>query len=188
MKAINTDTQTKAAAKKGLMVSTLITGVLALSATAFAAAPAQNPAAAHAVTTAQANMDMAGDELEADDQRNYDADTQADVDAAEVDDSTAEQQAAMRQMPQTTQMSQDAAGQAQDDDTAQATTVTQAQQNAAQAGGSTNMTSAWGEGEGVTAQSTAITLQQKIKDKRGELQATQPGQVEVQENRRIRAQ
>jgi nitric oxide reductase large subunit len=99
-------------------------------------------------------------------------------------------------MPQTTQMSQDAAdqaqdddtAQAQDDDTAQATAVTQAQQNAAQAGGSTNMTSAWGEGEGVTAQSTAITLQQKIKDKRGELQATQPGQVEVQENRRIRAQ
>ena len=37
-------------------------------------------------------------------------------------------------------------------------------------------------------ESTPITLQQKVKDKRGELEATQPGQVEVQESRSIRAQ
>lgn len=41
---------------------------------------------------------------------------------------------------------------------------------------------------GGNIEATPITLQQKVKDKRGELQATQPGQVEVQENRRVRTQ
>lgn len=41
---------------------------------------------------------------------------------------------------------------------------------------------------GDNIEATPITLQQKVKDKRGELQATQPGQVEVQENRRFRTQ
>ncbi len=41
---------------------------------------------------------------------------------------------------------------------------------------------------GGNIEATPITLQQKVKDKRGELQATQPGQVEVQENRRFRTQ
>ena len=41
---------------------------------------------------------------------------------------------------------------------------------------------------GDNIEATPITLQEKVKDKRGELQATQPGQVEVQENRRFRAQ
>ena len=40
---------------------------------------------------------------------------------------------------------------------------------------------------GGNIEATPITLQQKVKDNRGELQATQPGQVEVQENRRVRA-
>ena len=41
---------------------------------------------------------------------------------------------------------------------------------------------------GGNIESTPITLQQKVKDKRGELEATQPGQVEVQESRSIRTQ
>lgn len=37
-------------------------------------------------------------------------------------------------------------------------------------------------------QATAITLQEKKKDKRGELIATQPGQLELKENRRLKVQ
>lgn len=167
-----------------LVASTLVAGILAVSGTA-SAAPNQktvvDPQQANEEVnyTLQQKVEDENGELLATQPGRVEVDENTNVESAEQARSEHQQareqlqsQQAERQ-PEQGQREQGQAQQVQAQPTQQASILQSAPTLAGEAGGN--------------VEETPITLQQKVKDKRGELEATQPGQVEVQQNRRVRA-
>lgn len=166
--------------KNGLVISTLVAGVLAISGTASAA---EQP---NAEPTVQANTQQVAAEV-----NEATAIAAAEVENTlqqKVEDEEGEllatQPGKVAVAEQTTAEVAEEEG-ADAEDGQQVAEVTAGQQAPATANIDATPTLAGESGGNIEA--TPITLQQKVKDNRGELQATQPGQVEVQENRRVRA-
>lgn len=154
--------------KKQFVPASILAALLTLPALAMAA-PA--PTAHHA----QAAMDDQAD-AQADDEDNYQADDQSDDQSA--DDQSDDQEADDESNSDDANMASAPASQS-----AQATMT---QQN----GDSSYRPLIQGEANTgnitpaqLAAQPAPITLQEKKKDRRGELMATQPGEVQLQENR-----
>lgn len=166
--------------KNGLVVSTLVAGVLAISGTASAAEQPQ------AEPTAQANNQQVAAEV-----NEATAAAAAEVESTlqqKIEDEEGEllatQPGKVAVAEQTTAEVAEEEG-ADAEDGQQVAVAAVGQQVPAPANIDATPTLAGESGGNIEA--TPITLQQKVKDNRGELQATQPGQVEVQENRRVRA-
>ena len=154
-----------------LMLSTLVAGLLAISGTASAASQPK------AAPTAQANSEQAVAEAEKDTAKVENTLQQ------QVEDEDGELLATQPgQVAVAEQTTADVTEEAGED--AEQT----AEADAQPAPANINVTRTLAGEAGDNIEATPITLQEKVKDKRGELQATQPGQVEVQENRRFRAQ
>lgn len=154
-----------------LMLSTLVAGLLAVSGTASAASQPK------AAPTAQANSEQAVAEAEKDTAKVENTLQQ------QVEDEDGELLATQPgQVAVAEQTTADVTEEAGED--AEQT----AEADAQPAPANINVTRTLAGEAGDNIEATPITLQEKVKDKRGELQATQPGQVEVQENRRFRAQ
>ena len=154
-----------------LMLSTLVAGLLAISGTASAASQPK------AAPTAQANSEQAVAEAEKDTAKVENTLQQ------QVEDKDGELLATQPgQVAVAEQTTADVTEEAGED--AEQT----AEADAQPAPANINVTRTLAGEAGDNIEATPITLQEKVKDKRGELQATQPGQVEVQENRRFRAQ
>ena len=151
----------------GLLVSALMAGFLTVSATASAAPQAKAPTSNKAGTQKSSVTAKEQKALQSAEQAAAEAEQAAAEENEEAEDGL--------QQPVEQDNNQGEQDMAQGQEPAQAqSAVNSAPRLAGEAGGN--------------VESTPITLQQKIKDKRGELQATQPGQVEVQESRHIRAQ
>lgn len=154
-----------------LMLSTLVASLLAISGTASAASQPK------AAPTAQANSEQAVAEAEKDTAKVENTLQQ------QVEDEDGELLATQPgQVAVAEQTTADVTEEAVED--AEQT----AEADAQPAPANINVTRTLAGEAGDNIEATPITLQEKVKDKRGELQATQPGQVEVQENRRFRAQ
>ena len=166
MKTKNTQNVSKRTTN-GLLASALMAGFLTVSATASAAPQAK------ASTSNKAGTQKSS--VTAKEQKALQSAEQA---AAEAEQAAAEENEEAEdglQQPVEQDNNQGEQDMAQGQEPAQAqSAVNSAPKLAGEAGGN--------------VEATPITLQKKIKDKRGELQATQPGQVEVQESRHIRAQ
>lgn len=159
--------------KNRLMLSTLVAVVLAISGTASAASQPK------AAPTAQANIEQATAEAE------QDTNEVENTLQQQVEDEDGELLAT--QPGQVAVAEQATAEVAEGEEAAQ--DMAQVAEAAAQPAPTNIDTTPTLVGEaGGNIEATPITLQEKVKDKRGELQATQPGQVEVQENRRFRTQ
>ena len=168
--------------KNGLVVSTLVAGVLAISGTASAAEQPQ------AEPTAQANNQQVVAEV-----------NEATAAAAAEVESTLQQKVEdeegelLATQPGKVAVAEQTTGEvaaeegADTEDRQQLVEAAAGQQATATAPANIDATPTLAGESGGNIEATPITLQQKVKDNRGELQATQPGQVEVQENRRVRA-
>lgn len=154
-----------------LMFSTLVAGLLAISGTASAASQPK------AAPTAQANSEQAAAEAEKDTAKVENTLQQQVED--EDGELLATQPGQVAVAEQTTADVTEETG----EDAEQA-----AEADVQPAPANINVTRTLAGEAGDNIEATPITLQEKVKDKSGELQATQPGQVEVQENRRFRAQ
>jgi len=166
MKTKNTQDVSKRTTN-GLLVSALMAGFLTVSATASAASQAQAPTSNKASTQKSS--------ITAKEQAAAEAEQAAAEENEEAEDGLQQPVEQDNQLQQDNNQGEQDIAEAQGQEPAQAqSAVNSAPRLAGEAGGN--------------VEATPITLQQKIKDKRGELQATQPGQVEVQESRHIRAQ
>lgn len=151
----------------GLLVSALMAGFLTVSATASAAPQAKAPTSNKAGTQKSSVTAKEQKALQSAEQAAAEAEQAAAEENEEAEDGL--------QQPVEQDNNQGEQDMAQGQEPAQAqSAVNSAPKLAGEAGGN--------------VEATPITLQKKIKNKRGELQATQPGQVEVQESRHIRAQ
>ena len=157
----------------GLLVSALMAGFLTVSATASAAPQAQAPTSNKASTQKSSITAKEQEALQSAEQAAAEAEQAAAEENEEAEDGLQQPVEQDNQVEQDNNQGEQDMAQGQEPAQAQSA-VNSAPRLAGEAGGNVD--------------ATPITLQQKIKDKRGELQATQPGQVEVQESRHIRAQ
>ena len=157
----------------GLLVSALMAGFLTVSATASAAPQAKAPTSNKAGTHKSSVNVKQQKALQSAEQAAAEAEQAATEENEEAEDGLQQPVEQDNQVEQDNNQGEQDMAQGQEPAQAQSA-VNSAPRLAGEAGGNVD--------------ATPITLQQKIKDKRGELQATQPGQVEVQESRHIRAQ
>ena len=157
----------------GLLVSALMAGFLTVSATASAAPQAKAPTSNKASTQKSSITAKEQEALQSAEQAAAEAEQAAAEENEEAEDGLQQPVEQDNQVEQDNNQGEQDMAQGQEPAQAQSA-VNSAPRLAGEAGGNVD--------------ATPITLQQKIKDKRGELQATQPGQVEVQESRHIRAQ
>ena len=157
----------------GLLVSALMAGFLTVSATASAAPQAKAPTSNKAGTQKSSVTAKEQKALQSAEQAAAEAEQAAAEENEEAEDGLQQPVEQDNQVEQDNNQGEQDMAQGQEPAQAQSA-VNSAPRLAGEAGGN--------------VEATPITLQQKIKDKRGELQATQPGQVEVQESRHIRAQ
>ena len=172
MKTKNTQDVSKRTTN-GLLVSALMAGFLTVSATASAVPQAKAPTSNKASTQKSSITAKEQKALQSAEQAAAEAEQAAAEENEEAEDGL------QQPVEQDNQVQQDNNQGEQD--------MTQGQEPA-QAQSAVNSAPRLAGEAGGNVEDTPITLQQKIKDKRGELQATQPGQVEVQESRHIRAQ
>ena len=172
MKTKNTQDVSKRTTN-GLLVSALMAGFLTVSATASAAPQAQAPTSNKASTQKSSITAKEQEALQSAEQAAAEAEQAAAEENEEAEDGLQQPVEQDNQVEQDNNQGEQDMAQGQEPAQAQSA-VNSAPKLAGEAGGNVD--------------ATPITLQQKIKDKRGELQATQPGQVEVQESRHIRAQ
>ena len=164
--------------KNGLVISTLVAGVLAISGTASAA---EQP---NAEPTVQANTQQVVAEVN----------EATAIAAAEVENTLQqkvedEEGELLATQPGKVAVAEQTTAEVAEEEGAGTEDRQQLAEAAAgqQAPANIDATPTLAGESGGNIEATPITLQQKVKDNRGELQATQPGQVEVQENRRVRA-
>ncbi len=172
MKTKNTQDVSKRTTN-GLLVSALMAGFLTVSATASAAPQAKAPTSNKAGTQKSSVTAKEQKALQSAEQAAAEAEQAATEENEEAEDGLQQPVEQDNQVEQDNNQGEQDMAQGQEPAQAQSA-VNSAPRLAGEAGGNVD--------------ATPITLQQKIKDKRGELQATQPGQVEVQESRHIRAQ
>ena len=172
MKTKNTQDVSKRTTN-GLLVSALMAGFLTVSATASAAPQAKAPTSNKAGTQKSSVTAKEQKALQSAEQAAAEAEQAAAEENEEAEDGLQQPVEQDNQVEQDNNQGEQDMAQGQEPAQAQSA-VNSAPKLAGEAGGN--------------VEATPITLQQKIKDKRGELQATQPGQVEVQESRHIRAQ
>lgn len=172
MKTKNTQDVSKRTTN-GLLVSALMAGLLTVSATASAAPQAKAPTSNKAGTQKSSITAKEQKALQSAEQ------AAAEAEQAAAEENEEEEDGLQQPVEQDNQVEQDNNQGEQD--------IAQGQEPA-QAQSAVNSAPRLAGEAGGNVEATPITLQQKIKDKRGELQATQPGQVEVQESRHIRAQ
>ena len=172
MKTKNTQDVSKRTTN-GLLVSALMAGLLTVSATASAAPQAKVPTSNKAGTQKSSVNVKQQKALQSAEQAAAEAEQAATEENEEAEDGLQQPVEQDNQVEQDNNQGEQDMAQGQEPAQAQSA-VNSAPRLAGEAGGNVD--------------ATPITLQQKIKDKRGELQATQPGQVEVQESRHIRAQ
>ena len=172
MKTKNTQDVSKRTTN-GLLVSALMAGFLTVSATASAAPQAKAPTSNKAGTQKSSVTAKEQKALQSAEQAAAEAEQAAAEENEEAEDGLQQPVEQDNQVEQDNNQGEQDMAQGQEPAQAQSA-VNSAPRLAGEAGGNVD--------------ATPITLQQKIKDKRGELQATQPGQVEVQESRHIRAQ
>ena len=172
MKTKNTQDVSKRTTN-GLLVSALMAGFLTVSATASAAPQAKAPTSNKAGTQKSSVTAKEQKALQSAEQAAAEAEQAAAEENEEAEDGLQQPVEQDNQVEQDNNQGEQDMAQGQEPAQAQSA-VNSAPRLAGEAGGN--------------VEATPITLQQKIKDKRGELQATQPGQVEVQESRHIRAQ
>ena len=172
MKTKNTQDVSKRTTN-GLLVSALMAGFLTVSATASAAPQAKAPTSNKASTQKSSITAKEQKALQSAEQAAAEAEQAAAEENEEAEDGLQQPVEQDNQVEQDNNQGEQDMAQGQEPAQAQSA-VNSAPRLAGEAGGN--------------VEATPITLQQKIKDKRGELQATQPGQVEVQESRHIRAQ
>ena len=174
MKTKNTQNVSKRTTN-GLLVSALMAGFLTVSATASAAPQAKASTSNKAGTQKSSVTAKEQKALQSAEQAAAEAEQAATEENEEAEDGLQQPVEQDNQVEQDNNQGEQDIAEAQGQEPAQAqSAVNSAPKLAGEAGGN--------------VEATPITLQQKIKDKRGELQATQPGQVEVQESRHIRAQ
>ena len=172
MKTKNTQDVSKRTTN-GLLVSALMAGFLTVSATASAAPQAKAPTSNKAGTHKSSVNVKQQKALQSAEQAAAEAEQAATEENEEAEDGLQQPVEQDNQVEQDNNQGEQDMAQGQEPAQAQSA-VNSAPRLAGEAGGNVD--------------ATPITLQQKIKDTRGELQATQPGQVEVQESRHIRAQ
>lgn len=172
----------------GVLVSTLLAGLLAISGTASAATQSkatQKTASTQKANTKKVNTKKADAKLKktVTDEKQGVAETGNTL-QQKIEDEDGELLATQPGQVAVSQATEIEMADEENEDSAVADIATQTTENHS----SVDTTPTLAGETGSNIEATPITLQQKIKDKRGELQATQPGQVEIQENRHYRTQ